>query len=85
MCLEYTVQFLCLQVALISEHVEMHVHGFLVSVGDAENVDASWADGQGFRQEVPERLQPSPPLHVGVDKLSGCNPFNRQRERRLMT
>lgn len=79
------MQFFWVHVAIISQHIEMDVHSFLLSVCYAENVDTSWSDGQGFRQEVPERLQPSLPLDIRVDKLSRCNAFRRQREWRLMT
>lgn len=58
----------------------MDVHCFLLSVGYAENVDTARPDGQGFRQEVPESLQPTLPLDVRVDKISRCNAFRRQRE-----
>lgn len=84
MCSEDSVQFLWPQVAIISFHVEMNVHRFLLSVCYAENVDARRPDGQGFGQEVPERLQPALPLDVSVDKIPHCNAFGRQRERGFM-
>lgn len=58
----------------------MDVHGFLLPVHDAENVDAPRSDRQGFRQEVPERLEPTLPFDTRVDKISRCNAFRRQRE-----
>lgn len=62
----------------------MDVHRFLLAVRYAENVDTPRSDGQGFRQEVPECLQPTLPLDVQVDKISRCNAFGRQGEWGLM-
>lgn len=78
------MQFLWAQVAIISKHIEMDVHCFLLSICYAENVDAPWSDRQGFRQEVPERLQPTLPFDVRVDKISCGNAFRRQREQGFM-
>lgn len=69
------MQFLRVQVAIIGEHVEVNVHGFLPSVGYAENVDGPRSDGQVFRQEVPERLEAALPLHTRLDKIPGCDAF----------
>lgn len=69
MCGEGGVQLLWTQVAIISQHVEVHVHCFLLSVRHAENVDTPRPDRQGLRQEVPERLQPALPLDTRVDKI----------------
>jgi len=80
MCGEDRMQLLRAQVAGIGEHIEMDVHGSLLPVCYAENVDAPLSDRQGFRQEVPERLQPTLPLDVRVDKFSRCYAFRRQRE-----
>lgn len=82
MCSEDTVQLFRAHVAIISEHIEMDVHSFLLSIRYAENVDALRSDGQGFRQEVPERLQLTLPFDVRVDKISRGSAFRRQRGRR---
>lgn len=64
----------------------MDVHASLLPVCYAENVDAPRPDGQGSRQEVPERLQSTLPLDVRVDKSSRCYAFRRQeRERELLS
>lgn len=62
----------------------MNVRCLLLSVRDAENVDAPRSDGQGFGQKVPERLQPTPSLDVRVDKISRCTALGRQGELGLM-
>lgn len=62
----------------------MNVHCLLLSVRDAKNVDAPCSDGQGFGQEVPERLQPTPSLDARVDKISCCTALGRQGELGLM-
>lgn len=58
----------------------MDVHRPLSPVGDAENVDAVRFDGQGRRQEVPQRLQAALPLDARVDKITSCTAFGRPRE-----
>lgn len=60
----------------------MDVHASLLPVCYAENVDAPRPDGQGSRQEVPERLQSTLPLDVRVDKSSRCYAFRRQERER---
>lgn len=62
----------------------MDVHCFILSIGNAENVDTSRSDRQGFREEVPERLQSTLPLDVRVDKISRRNALRRQREQVFM-
>lgn len=58
----------------------MDVHRVLLSVCNAENVDAPRSDGQRFRQEVPERLQPTLPLDTRVDKISRCDALGREKK-----
>lgn len=74
------MQLLWAQVAMISQHVEVHVHLFLLSVCYAENVDTPCPDRQGVRQEVPERLQLALPLDARVDKIPRCKALGRQGE-----
>lgn len=62
----------------------MDVHCFILSIGNAENVDTPRSDRQGFREEVPERLQSTLPLDVRVDKISRRNALRRQREQVFM-
>lgn len=83
MCSEEGVQLLWTQVAIISQHVEVHVHRLLLSVCHAENVDTPCSDRQGFRQEVPEGLQLALPLDARVDKIPRCKAFGRRGERGL--
>lgn len=80
MCSEDSVQLLWTQVAIISQHVEVHIHRFLFSVCHTENVDTPCSDRQGFRQEVPECLQPALPLDARVDKIPCCKAFGRRGE-----
>ena len=78
------MQLLRTHVAAVRQHGEVQVHRLcLASVHDAEDVDSPGSDGQGFGQEVPEYLQPTLPRDTGIDKLSGCDAWGRQRSVRV--